>query len=646
MNLFNIFKGRDLTLRTIAYILAVIFFFSSWIILGPDRAYIGATVAKGALVLLGTDLTGNPIRSGITFFFVFIFIGIGSFLSSFNLYLGFFINLIIIFILAYKFSSNIKQIIWRPFVLGYLYLLTEPGTLKMLPSRLLTLGLGAFFVLLTQFIVNKNKSKNSQNSAVTTIIDEISRKINSLLIGEKVKGKKEIVTSSVDKIISSIYKKRIDPLFITKKDNIILNFTLYAERLNYLLKEIKVDLKNPFEKDFLTDLNNLMKSISKVIIKENSNEELLSLLEEFYNKYKDLTIDKHYTYDILQNIEMLKLSIFTETNYQYKKTDILFNRKLKKEITTAWRFNFSRDSIRFTFAVRISLLLSISFFLVHFFHIEKGTWIVFTIFAVLDPLFEDSKKRFSKRFKGTLLGLLIFFLVYMLIDNTLIEGLIFIGMYYIYVINKDFGIKTMCTTSVSLGLFSIVSRTPYKAISYRFSFVVLGIIIGYLANKYLLPYDSTRARKRITSLYYELNKEILSFTLKNPINDYFFRILSEKMFLSKLYESKLISFKNDLMKEFIHNQRILNNTIFFLFFSIKDNKEKTKIINKFISEINNINIKEFDKKYFEEKFFTLKSNEEKLIFTNLHRILIREEKSKALMEELSKHNHIEQINSL
>lgn len=641
MNFLNILKGKDLFRHTFSYILAVIFFFASWSILGPGTAYIGATIAKGSLVLLGTDLTGNPIRTTLTFLFVFLFIGIGSFISSLNLYVGLIINFLIIFILSYKFSSNIKQLIWRPFVLGYLYLLVEPGTIYTLPSRLLTLSIGAFFIILTQFIVNKNKTKKTLYNGLNSLIKATSLNIENIIENKNINTQAEI-TDSVNKIISSIYAKRIDPIFITKIDNSILNFTLYIERLNFILNKINLTFKKNINENFFKDLDILMIDISNLFISNNSTKNLISMLDSFYIKYKEKVSDDYYYYEILQNIEMLKLSYSTTSKYKHTKREILFNRKLKRNINNAWRFNFSRDSLRFTFALRISTLLSLSYFIVHLFNITKGSWIVFTIYAVLDPLFENSQKRFSKRFKGTLLGIGLFLIIYLTIRNIYIEGLIFIIMYYFYVINKDFGVRTMCTATVSLGLFAIISNTPYRGISYRFFFVFLGIFIGYFANKYFLPYNADNARKRITDLYYNLSFDILNFAINNPVNNKFFNIFSEKIFLSKLYESKLLSFKTPVVLEFIHNQRILNNTIFFLFVNSKEDEKKLYIIKDFLSNTSTISDLHLARYKLKNKFATLTDNVDKLLYTNLDRILARLEISINLDKKLQNMDNVDE----
>lgn len=644
--MFKIFKGRELYLRTVVYILAVIVFFSCWNILGEGTAYIGATIAKGALIMIGTDLTGNPIRSTLIFLGVFLYIGIFSFLSSLNLYTGLIINFISIFILAYNFSSNIKQIIWRPFVLGYLYLLVEPGTVHQLPIRLLTLALGALFMILTQFIVNKNKAKKNLESGLKTLVEEILKKIDVILEGKEVLTKKYKVISSVDKIVSTVYSKKIDPFFITKNDNIVLNLALYAERLNYLLKEINIDLHNNIEKSFIEDLGNLTHEIHELIGKKDSNDKLLILLNNFYNKHIECAKDDYYLYEILQNLNMLKLSIENATYNGFKLKDILFNIKLRKEISTVFKVNFKTDSLRFAFAFRLAFTISVAYFIVHLLNIPKGSWIVFTIYAVMDPLIEDSKKRFPKRFKGTLLGIAIFLVVYFTVKSILIQGIIFIGFYYIYVIAKDFGVKTMCTAVVGIGLFGIVTQEPRQGAMYRLIFMIIGIIIGYLASKYLLPYDLTKSKNRVMSIYHDLSKEILEFGFNNPIDDYYFKILSEKLMLSKLYESKLVARDDENIKDFIYNQRILNNTIYFLLYSIKDNEQKGKIVEdfkKYIYEVNSYSEIEMKneaaiiqkiKGKFKNGFKEIQSNEEKLLFINLYRIVVRMRESKILLEKV------------
>ncbi|MGL4991141.1 MAG: FUSC family protein, partial [Sarcina sp.] len=534
----NIFRGKELYLRSIIYVLAVIVFFTVWTVLGEGTAFVGATISKGALVLLANDLTGNPIRTTITFVGVFVCLGMVSFLASLNIYVGFLINFITIFLLAYNFSSNVKQIIWRPFVLGYLYLLSEPGTVHQLPSRLITLALGGVFVVITQYILNGNRTKKIIYDGLSELTKDIRKKIECLLDKQEIEADRYKVLKNIDKITSAIYKRRIDPFFITKKDNTVINIALYFERLNYLLEELGKNKYADLDEKFLKDLLNLISSINKQVKSRELSYNILELLELFCSKYNNEK-ENYYVCEILQNINMLRVSIKNSIYDGYRKRDILFNLKLRKQISTVFSLNFNHDSLRFAFGMRIAILISVSYFIVMVFHISEGKWIVFTIYAVVDPLFEDSKKRFSKRFKGTLLGIGIFLLVYIFVPNIILEGIIFITLYYIYVITKDFGIKTMCTAAVSLGLFAIVTNNPAHGVTYRIVFVIIGIAIASLGNKYLFPYNASKSMNKIIYLYQKLSKEILEFMFENPTNDYFYKILGEKVVLSKLYESKL-----------------------------------------------------------------------------------------------------------
>lgn len=634
----SLYRGKELYLRTIVYILAVTVFFSLWGILGPGTAFIGATIAKGSLVLINTDLTGNKVRGLITFLLVFVYIGLFSFIASLNIYLGLVINFICIFILTYNFVSNIKQFIWRPFVLGYLYLLIEPGTLEKLPIRLIVLALGSIFLLLTQLIVNRNKSNEKLDENISELLEKILSKIDFILEGKELVDNKLKVTENVNEIVKTVYSKRIDPFFITKKDNILLNVTLYIERLNYLLREINIDLHNDIELEFIVSLKGLIEKFKEDILNKKPKKDLIYVIEEFIEKHKEDAKNDYYLYEILQNLSMLRESLKGE---DYKKKDILFNRRLRKDISSVFSFKVSRDSIRFSFAFRAAFLLSVSYFLVNLFSIHEGKWIVFTIYAVIEPLFEDSKKRFPKRFKGTVLGIVIFVIVYIFIQNIYIQGTIFIVMYYIYVISKDFQIKTMCTATVSLGLFAIVTKEPVHGIAFRLGFVALGIIIGYLGTKYIMPYNVKTAIKSLVNNYYKLSKEILDFSISSVDDEYYYKILSEKVVLSKLYESKIISnnaiLKNSEISDFIYNQRILNNTIYFTIFFFKNNGVNEGIL----SRINyNIEIEDEDmilreiKNHFRKEFQRLSTNEEKLAFINIQRIVIRLETSEKLKNSI------------
>ncbi|MGL4848014.1 MAG: FUSC family protein [Clostridium sp.] len=634
----KIFKGKELVLRTIVYALAVLVFFGLWGLLGPGKAFIGATIAKGSLVLMNTDLTGNKLRSTIVFLIVFVYIGLFSFISSLNIFLGLFINFFSIFILAYNFTSNIKQWIWRPFVLGYLYLLIEPGTFKELPVRLIVLAFGALFLMLTQIIVNKNRFKKRMNKNLDELLDKISMKIDVILEGKEVLDNTFKVSENVNEIVDSIYKKRIDPIFITKGDNEILNLTLYIERLNYLLKEINIDLHNDIELNFMKDLKRLILEIKNIQNKEEKNLNIIQLIDNFIEKHKDK--EDYYIYEVLQNLFMLKENLNMK---DYSKRDILLNRRLRKEITTVFNFKISKKSLRFSFAFRAAVLLAGSYFIVSLLKIEEGKWIVFTIYAVIEPFFEDSKKRFPKRFKGTVLGIIVFALIYLLVGNIIIEGTLFVILYYIYVISKDFQIKTMCTAAVSLGLFSIATETPGRGVLLRISFVALGIIIGYLGTKYIFPYDIKKALRNLIKNYNSLSNEILDFSIGGVKNIYYYRLLGEKMSISKLYESKIIGhnavIKDKDIDRFVYNQRILNNTIYFTIYFFKEEGVKVDVLDKINYDIRGKNEEEVlikVKNEFKEKFFEVHDNKEKLAFLNMQRIVVRLKESEKLTEKLLK----------
>ena len=91
MTKFNI-DNKNLFAKTLIYILGIIIFFGYWEFFGVSNAIIGFLIVNAATMLFHKDLTAKPLRNILKFLFIYFFIGICTFISSYNIYLGFFVN--------------------------------------------------------------------------------------------------------------------------------------------------------------------------------------------------------------------------------------------------------------------------------------------------------------------------------------------------------------------------------------------------------------------------------------------------------------------------------------------------------------------------------------------------------------------------
>lgn len=633
-------------LKTIIYFLGLIVFFSYWHIFGACNACVGVTVAKGSITLLNKDLTGNPIKNSITFLIVFLYIGLFSYLAALNIYIGLFINFFTLFILTYNFVSNLNQSIWIPFVLGYLYLLVKPVSYTELPKRLIALGIGSFFIIITQYILNRNSSKDKVKKNLLLLVDAISDKINYLIDGKDLTNKKFNVLDYIHNIITAIYDRRTSYFYIDEKDSILLNLSLYIENLNYSIRNIEPNDINIESKKFLKDLYILIGNLTNFIESKKSSSLLITEIDKFINVYKESFKNNYTFFNIIENLRLLKFSL-NNLSY-YRLTDYKDRLNPFKRIQSSLKLNFNKNSLKFTYAFKLSFLLSISYFLVELFNIPQGKWITFTIFSLVQPYIETSQKRFGGRFKGTVLGIILFSIIDILLPYPTIKILIFIILYYIFTISKDYTLKMLCTTTVGIGVFSMITSAPAKGDFYRFIFMAIGTFIAYLGTKYIFPYSLKDALKRLTKSYYLLGIDMIKDILNDNINKGLAYKFNEKLMMSKLYESKIIINNSTInlneINKFLYNQRALNNDIYFIFFSIFNNEinkcDLLTLRNNIVLILNDTSISSNDK-YLSldsidttKDFESIKDSEEKLIYITIYRIIKRLKISNGLINDL------------
>lgn len=641
--------------KSIIYILAITTFFAFWDFLGADNAFVGVAIVHGATMLFDTDLTANPFKNIAKFFVIYLYIGIFPFLASLNIYIGFFINFFALFFITYSLVYDLKKSIWAPFVLGYLFLLINPIPVTALPKRLLGLSLGSLFLVLTQLIINKNKSQNKLRKTLKLLVGDVSNKINLLIENEKLDKSDSKVSTYIETIVNTINERKSTDLCISNIDNIRLNFSLYIERLNYSLYDLEHNLDDDLYRAFLIDLSLLLQDLLSFIEDDKADEKLILEIELFTSSYQKLLNYNYSAFEIIQNMAMLKFSIKNFNDSKIKDKSLLnLNTYLslpkKLKFKNMFKLNFTTTSLRFTYAFRLSFLISVSCFVVGFFKIPFGNWITITLYAVVQPYAENSRERFTQRFIGTVGGIALFVLITLAFHSPYIKIILFLALYYIYMFLKDYDKKIICITAIVLGVFFMMGKNPYETIFYRFLFMTLGIFIGYLGTKYIMPFDNKTALRNFTSQYYKLSEDMLRLGLNHKCDYELLEKLSDKIFISKLLEDKIILNNSNLdykiINQFVYNQRTLNNNIYFLFFYLYNLPNKDELIKEFKSKLKFIYKTNITEEYNEEIFVkelkekiktTFDSLEDptyKIISINIYRILLRFKISNSLENKI------------
>lgn len=146
---------------------------------------------------------------------------------------------------------------------------------------------------------------------------------------------------------------------------------------------------------------------------------------------------------------------------------------------------FKVHTIRARYAIRIGVVAAISAFIVGYFHLEQGRWIVYTIFSLTELYSEHCKVRSKQRLQGTVIGAVIVLVLFVVIkDNTLRSMLVLLAG-YMDTYTDNYRDKMICVTASVIASVSLVNGT-LVTIFERIEYVCLGIILSLLINKFVL----------------------------------------------------------------------------------------------------------------------------------------------------------------
>lgn len=163
-----------------------------------------------------------------------------------------------------------------------------------------------------------------------------------------------------------------------------------------------------------------------------------------------------------------------------------FCRKLPR-FTNRRRFLLRSDSFEIKFALRMSIVLTLTLFYSRLSHAEHGFWLPLNAFLLLRPMYEDSLYRMKTRFTGTAAGciLLAFLLPHFhgATVHIIFASIVVVGL---YTATPGTWQQALCSTCFSLSMttLAIAEKT---ALELRILYVLVSILLVLLVNKFFFP---------------------------------------------------------------------------------------------------------------------------------------------------------------
>lgn len=610
--------------NTFTFAIVMFFVITFKSIFGEENTLIGVTTITATLMFLERDFTGSPLKNTLKFIGINLLIGIGtSLIVASNMWLGLIINFIVVFIFSYIFTYNLRQPLYIPFGLQYLFLLTTPVPTDRLDIRLLALIFGALIIMLVQLLFNKNKLATSGNKILVDVCESIENKVCCI------KGKSNNydsinnINSSIDEFRTIVYDKGESNYYLTKEAKIKLNISVALEGISRILYSDNNKLINLMILDTLEELVKVAKEAISINSKENKTIQLNS-----YNIKKLLNYCQEHEINDLLNLQLLESMIcLDDTLEELTKLDIkqynvvnkigdkseIFSKKNIKSFLT------ETDSPKYCYGMRMAITMTIGLFFMEYFKLPEGRWILFTILSLTTPLYETSKHKIRYRIGSTLVGSVIIIILFSIFKTENIRLLIVMLAGYLQGYVNEYKYKIIFVTVSAIGVAVIVGNIQELTIE-RILMVAIGTIIAIIANKYLFPYNLEKSNEQLRKIYdasiKKMFKELRSLVegKNNPEfikhlfvtisiieskarmnkqidkNQNYNNIVNERRYLaSNIYELYMWIYRESINSNDI--DKIINNVKLLIEYKDDAITNKVTIIQKSINESKNINTK-------------------------------------------------------
>ena len=578
-----------------AFIMGYIFGFK--FLFGDSNILIAVMSITGLLMYLARDLTGEPVKNTFGLIAFYIVIGVSSFISANNIWLAIPINFLIVFFISYSFGHTLKDPMYIPFTFLYLFLLAYPVPIHAMPLRLLALLVGAISIMIPQFLINRNKIKKSSEKIFISLIEVLENKITLTKLGQATNDVDSKINAITLKLKNIIYDKKEKNFYLLEEGQHRLDILVSIEKINLIIESLTKDNNI----DLLDDINAFIK-----LFKDNFKTKGENILEDFIKELKK----KYKNSTITENIEFLSSIIFINDslnmiNVQHKAKSLPKN--IKNDIYGLKNIKF--NSIKITYAFRVAIAITVACFIMQFFDLYQGRWIMYTVLSLTSPILEITKSKTKDRIIATLIGALFVGIVFSLVKNTMVRGIIVILAGYANVYCKTYRQKITFVTISGIGAAALIGgpilgsskllANPLLLSVERVVLILIGVLIAFIINSFLFKYDATKANKNLTNISDQLIKDLilnLDITLKKD---------KLKHYINNIYI--LTSQIDSVIKNNINLSDKLDLTDDYT----KNNNSKMKLIitayelNKFISTY------KFDDKeeaYIKEVIAKLKNN--------------------------------------
>lgn len=476
--------------NTIMFTLNLVFVMFFQNIFGATNKMVGIVVLIIGLAITEKDLTQNLGVLTIELLIINLLMGILSYLTLLNPILGLVINLFFIFYVTYGTVAGNKKPYHFPFILGYLFLtLNSPPTLSELPGRLVALTGGTFMIVGLQWVFNRNTYTKILNTQLDRVLTCLHKRMERIIAGDNRSYPEEAMSlqDGVSRFMKVTYDRRSFKGPLTPESMYRITEIIAFEKMYYLLEDVAQDYKaGHIDKTVLNELYTFIKDLQEGDLSDANK--LISKWEKDAMPVSIINFKK--AVQVLQSAKKQEYPLYKQG---------LFKQFVK---------GIDKESYAYKFSLRLAILVGFSLFIVQLFNLTYGRWFCFTILALVQPGFEESRQKTIYRFIGTFVGVILFIILISVFKNESQLAMIVLVASYIGTYMNRYDLKMTFITVQALGA-AIIGTTGSIVIGNRVFYLIIGAFVAYIGNKFLFTIHQQEVSQHYLDLYEKDKKHLL-----------------------------------------------------------------------------------------------------------------------------------------
>ncbi|MGL4363050.1 MAG: FUSC family protein [Cellulosilyticaceae bacterium] len=466
-----------------------------------------------------------------------------------NYVAGIIINSITIFAIIFLRMKPYDQISYKTFILLYVFCQYSSISISELPDRIMLVITTLFIIFISSWLSQSRKR---------FMLDPKLIKVWSLLILQvkniqqnKFDEKQQMeINIKLNEVASGIYKSGYKQFLTTNKGK--LNFQFYIN-----LSHFSVKLKTIYKK--MCDKQISEEEIQKLIVDMNIVEECFlekKTIGEVISHLEIISKESSYIcsceiVEIFDGIE--KAFLYFEKlvqngeEYNFCEWKNTSKRILKKDAKQC----IDTKSIKFNFALRMAIVLTIMLGIVSVLGFYKVIWVVIPIIAVTLPYYEETMAIRGDRFKSNVAGcILVVIVVEVISSQWAAVALIIIAFYGVYMF-KDYYRVSFFLTILAI-CFSTFGIGVYELFFYRIIYLSIGLIVVGMTVS-IKPFCRNDGIKELTSRLDWLNIMLNEEQRKE-------KDINENLVRNIILHSSMLVTQLNIHNVFITNEQIIEKS--------------------------------------------------------------------------------------